>query len=296
MNSKIALPRLLALISLVVLGLIILACGGGGGGVQPGATAVGRVLSVETGGPPNPQASVQALGSSTLTSSSDGSFQLNVPEGTTSLTVDPRTGVGVWIFATQPISGTTDVGDLWIGPERISLRGRVLNSTNSQPVANATVSFGGRRGVSGADGRFSLNEVAYSSATQTAFWGIVGSVTANGFFRVEFTTAPHTASGGIVNIGDLLVTPTSDPVPPGQPFNIWGRILPSAQAPGTIVTLKQNGNAVRIFNVGSDGSYLFWVLPGTYTISFAKGSLTAPDQTVTLTQPNEVIRRDATLN
>jgi hypothetical protein len=40
---------------------------------------------------------------------------------------------------------------------------------------------------------------------------------------------------------------------------------------------------------------MFFVSPGTYTISASKGASTAPDIVVTLTQPNEVIRRDVTI-
>jgi hypothetical protein len=289
--------RLLTVL-IVALALLIVGCGGGGGGggTTGGgmATAVGRVLNVETGGPMNPAASVQIGANSVLTSLQDGSFQLPAPTGSSSLTVDPLNAWGVFTFATVALSGTTDVGDLWVGPQRVTLRGRVLNSTNLQPVAGAQVTFAGRRGTTDAQGRFALTQVAYSNQTQTAFWGIVGSVRAAGFFRTDFTASPNTAIQGTVTVNDILITPTSDTEPPPPPFNVWGRVGPSADAPGTLVTLKQNGTAVRIYNVGSDTSYYFWVEPGTYTIEFVKGNLTA-QSSVTLTAPNEVIRRDVTL-
>jgi hypothetical protein len=274
------------------------ACGGGGGGGTSGggATLVGRVLQVETGGPPNPQASVQVGSRSTLTDPGDGSFQLGVPTGTAALTVDTMTQTsGVWQFAFAPASGVTDVGDLWVGPERVTLRGTVRDSTNNGPVPGATVAFGGRSGATDAFGVFNLTDVAYSSQTQTAFWGIVGTVRASGFFRTDFSAQPNVAIGGVVDVGDIFITPLSDPNPPTTPFNIWGMVSAQGGPQGAIVRLKVGGNDVRVFNVGADGRYLFFVVPGTYTISASKGAQTAPDQQVTLTSANQVIRRDFNL-
>ncbi len=289
------LPRLAAWLGLSAAVIFVAACGGGGGG-GGGATIVGRVLQVATGGPPSPQASVQAGSDSTLTAVSDGSFQVGAPGGASSLTVDTRTAQsGVWIFSTPPASGVTDVGDLWVGPERVTLSGTVRDTTSNDPVPGATVSFGGRFGTTDASGRFGLLEVAYSSSTQTAFWGIVGTARATGYFKTDFSAAPNVASGGTVEVGDVFITPLSDPNPPGPPFNIWGVISAPGGPQGTIVRLRLASVDIRVFNVGADGKYFFFVVPGSYTINAAKGALTAPDQMVTLTQPNEVIRRDFTL-
>jgi hypothetical protein len=276
----------------VALGSLI-ACGGGGNAL---ATVVGRVLNVETGGPPNPQASVQAGAGSALTSASDGSFQVEAPLGATQLTVDSRTqAIGVWVFAIPAASGVTDAGDLWIGAESVTVRGTVRDSTTNDPVPGAEVTFAGRRALTDANGVFNLLQVAYSSNTQTAFWGIVGSVRATGYFKTDWSTQPNVASGGVVDVGDIIVAPLSDPNPPGPPFNIWGTVTATGGPQGAVVRLKQGGNDVRVFNVGPDGRYIFFVVPGTYVITASKGAQTAPDQQVTLTAPNEVIRRDFNL-
>jgi len=281
--------------AVVLLAVVLaMACGGGGGPVSS-VQLFGRVLQVETGGPPSPPASVQVGGTSLLTSLVDGSFSLSVPRGASALTVDSRSASGVWTFTFPPANSATDVGDLWIGPERITLTGVVRNSTNDAPIPNATVIFGGRSGVTNSSGVFNLAEVAYSSLTQTAFWGIAGTVRANGFFATNFSAQDRLAVAGVVDVGTILLTPTSDPNPPGTPFNIWGVVSPANQAQGTIATLRQGGVAVRIFNVGADGRYMFWVSPGTYTIDFEKGALGASVPPFTLNQPNEVIRRDVTL-
>lgn len=288
--TSVPFRRIGSLVRWVAVCLVLCGCAGGGSVIL--ATLVGRVLQVATGGPPNPQASVQVGSRSTLTSASDGSFQLGVPQGTAQLSVDTLSTSGVWTFQFPAASGVTDVGDLWVGPERVALEGTVRSSTDNSPVVGATVAFAGRSGNTDANGQFSLQDVAYSNATQTAFWGIVGSVKANGFFKADFSAAPNVAIAGVVSVGDIIVAPLSDPNPPGTPFNIWGIITATGGAQGSVVRLKQGGVDVRVFNVAADGRYLFFIVPGTYTISATKGALTAPDVDVILSQPNEVIRRD----
>jgi hypothetical protein len=282
------------LIGLILLILIVCACGGGGGGgLTTNATLVGRVLDVRTGGPISPAATVQA-GSQTTTTAADGSFQFSVATGTTSATVDAG-ALGAFTYTFPAASGVTDVGDLWVGPQKITVTGRVLDSTNNNGVEGATVSFAGQRGTTNAVGTFILHNVAYSSANQAAFWGIVGSATAPNYFKVDFTVSGKTPTGGTLTTDDIRMTPSSDDTPPNFPFTIWGKISPSANATGTIVTLKQAGTAVRVYNVGGDGAYYFWVVPGTYTIEAQKGALAAND-TATLTQTNQVIQKDLTLH
>lgn len=282
----------------VVALLLLVGCGGGGSGGGGGSTSiVGRVINVVTGAAPNPASSVQVGSSSVLTSTVDGSFTLGVPSGTSAASVDTQgSGFGVWNFSFPPASGVSDIGDLWVGPQQVTVTGIVRNSTNNAPVQGSLVSFAGRRGSTGVDGRFTLTNVAYANSTQAAFWGIVGKVQTTGFFATDWSALGHLANSGVVDVGDILITPLSDPNPPGTPFNIWGQITVAGGPSGTIVRLRQGTTDIRVFNVGSDGRYLFFVSPGSYTINATKGTLTAPDQSVTLTQPNEVIRRDFTLN
>jgi hypothetical protein len=268
-------------------------CGGGGGGTSTSGgsgNVVGRVLNVETGGPLSPVATVQVGKNTSTTSPADGSFIVAAPTGATSLLVDTGALFGVVPFTIPPVSGTTDAGDLWVGPQMVTLTGRVVSSVDNQPIANATVSFAGRTGTTNAQGVFSIPKVAYSSTTQTAFWGIEGSAIATGFFNSTFSAAPSVANNSVVTVADIPLTPLSDTTPPDVPANILGRVTPTAQASGTIVTLKDHlGNPVRIFNVGSDGDYAFWVPPDNYTLTYGNGALTAADQSVSLTSTNQVV-------
>lgn len=289
-----------ALLLLLLAGIALAGCGGGGGTTSSttGGTVVGRVLNVESGGPVSPPATVQVGANTAATSTADGSFSVAANNGATSLLVDTHSALGVWTFTIPTVSGTVDAGDLWVGPEKVTLTGRVVGSTNSQPISGATVTFGGRTGTTNAQGIYSLANVAYSSLTQTAFWGIQGTAVAPGFFATTFSAAPSVANNGVVTVNDVVLTPLSDTTPPGTPGNIFGRVTPVNQATGTIVTLSiTGGNVVRIFNVDSTGDYAFWVPAGNYTLTYQNGAATAPSQSVSLASSNQVVHvPDVVLN
>ena len=277
-------------LALSLLALAAAGCGGGGSGAPvASATMVGRVLDVQTGGPPSPQASVAVPSiTSSLTSISDGSFSLAVSAGANQLLVTSL--YPAFSFSTKPASVVTDVGDLWIGPLKVTLRGRVIDASTLLPVSGAHVSFAGASGNSLADGTFGLLNVAYSNASQVAFAGIAGTLQATNYYDQSFTAGSNVAVSGSVDVGDLLVTPSNNSTPPGSPFDITGRVLPIGASVGTIVTLKQNNVAVRTFNVGADGVYSFWVPAAAYTVEYAKApSSTAPTQSATVVQQNSVI-------
>lgn len=284
------------LLTLIVLGAI--SCGGGGGG--GGATSAqmsGRVLNVITGGSLNPAGQIQVGDARALTDLADGSFSLAVPAGTTSLTVDTRnSSFGVWVFTVPTVTGTTDVGDLWVGPEKVTVTGTVRDSTSNNPVANTTINFAGRTAVSNGSGVFALQNVAYATSSTASFAGITGSATATGYFLSSFTAGNNVAAAGVVTVDDILITPSTDSNPPSTPYNIFGKVSPSNLALGTTVTVSQGGTPFRQAAVGTDDRYYVWLPVGTYTFHFANGLHSVPDQTVTITQANQILQRDVTLN
>ncbi|HLK16154.1 MAG TPA: hypothetical protein VKT78_15220 [Fimbriimonadaceae bacterium] len=289
-------------LGILVLALVALAlngCGGSGGGGGT-ATVTGRVIYVETGGAPNPVATVQVGSVAISTDASDGSFTLqNVPTGITTLTVNTNSASGVWTFTIAPATASTteDVGDLWVGPQRVTLAGAVLDSSTNNPISGATVKFGGAIGKTNASGLFSLSPVAYPNTNFAAFWGIVGNVTANNYFANTFSASPNTSVNGTVTVASILLTPLSNTSPPPPPYNIWGRITPTAEGVNCTVTLLQNGTPVRRTLADATGTYYFWVAPGTYTLHFVSGTHTDPsDPTVTVKSTNDVERQDVVLN
>jgi hypothetical protein len=287
--------------SLAISAAVILSITGCGGGSPPGnsgITLTGRVLDITTGVQPSSAATLQSSTASANTSLIDGSFSVNAPTGVANLSVNPSpaSGYPLFTFSFNPKSSTDrELGDLWIGPEKVRVIGRLINSANGSAVSNGLVSFAGQNGTSNATGNFSLSDVAYSSTLTASFLGLQGTVLADGFFPFRFN--PSLAVGGIVNVGDVALLDTNGTTPPGLPYTIWGRINPTSSANGTLVTLKNSsGTAIRQFTVGSDSRYQFWVGLGQYTVEFRNGTLTAPNQAVSLVNSTDIIRADATLN
>lgn len=297
-HSRLEIPmRLLTLFALFAVLLLAIGCGGGSGGgnPNPGTTVrlSGRVLNVVTGGIVTPVPTVRVGTATTTASDFDGSFDFDVPKGATTVTVE-TTDFGTWTFTVPALNADTELGDLWVGPNRVTVTGTVRDSSNDAPVSGVAVNFGGRRGTTNASGVFTLTEVAYANAAPEGIANIQGTATAEGYIPGVFS-AETTASGGGVNIGDVILTPSGDENPPPGPYNIWGKVLPEAQAVGTTVTLSQGGVATRTYTVGNDGRYYFWVSAGTYTVRAVKGDLASDTVTVTLPASNQVVRKDVTL-
>ncbi len=290
-----------AIFGLAIAAFGINGCGGsGGGGGGGGATAAvtGTVVFIETGAAPNPQASVQVGGSSVLTDSTVGSFTVTVPVGTTTLTVNTNSSGGIWTFTIPAVPAAgEDVGDLWVGVNKVTLIGLVQDSASGAPIAGASVNFGGVTGMTNASGIYSLNPVAYPTTNFSPFWGILGNVTDPNYFANTVTASPNVAVGGVVTCATVLMTPLSSTTPPTSPYTIWGRITPLTLGAGCTVTLSKNGTVVRTTTADGTGTYYFWVLPGTYTLHFVNGThVDASDPTVTVKATNDVERQDVTLN
>lgn len=278
-------------------------CGGGSGSTGTGSTngtngdgtvLTGRVVSIVTGGPVTPAPSVQT-DEGRVTASADGSFAVDARAGTETVLIDTPS-FGVFSFTGTAVSEvTTDLGDLYVGPQRVTLTGILRSGTAGAVISGGTVTFGGRRANTDANGRFTLSDVAYAPDTTAAFLGIVGTARAPGFIAGEFTTQGRTPTAGALDLGEVLLTPESDPSPPGLPFTIFGTVSPFSAAPGTVVSLRSGTTEVRRTTVGNDATYGFWVAPGTYTVTFTKGTRTAGPFTVTLADTTSVVPLNATL-
>lgn len=282
---------------LCLFGLVVLACGGG---PLPSVRVSGRILDISTGGPTTNSSTIQTSTNTANTNVIDGSFLVGASRGETQLLVSAPSLLGypVFTYNTQPLNqNQNDVGDLWVGPQQVTVRGVVQNAADNAPITNAVIRFGGQMATTDASGTFNVLQVAYSSANTSSFLGLSGRAEATNFLSNEFTPGGNEAVAGIVNIGVILLTPVDSNTPPPTPFNIWGIIAPSNLASGTIVTLKDTGGTpVRRFTVGVNARYQFWVPAGQYTLDFANGVHTAPTQNVTLNNNSDVIRKDATLN
>jgi hypothetical protein len=282
--------RLLGFIA--VLGLFI---GCGGRSVQVTFQVTGRILSVTTGGAPNPAASVQIGRVTALTEAGSGTFVLQAAKDASSLIVS-QPGILTFVFSLLPITAPTDLGDFWIGPEVVNIVGTVLDAQSGLGVPQASVSFAGRKTLTQQNGDFVLENVAYDSNSQFVFFGIIGRVEKEGYVTAEFNANQNPVQN-IITLPPILLAPTSDPIPPGPPFNLWGIVtVQGGNSSGTIVSLIFQGSTFRLQNLTSDGKYLFWVPPADYILRFEKsGFQTAEIPISGFTSPDQVIRNDITL-
>lgn len=284
------------ILSLVAFFLIILGCGGGGGGIAPATvTLEGNIFWIETGAATDPQATVRVGEVSGVTDVVDGYFNLEVPAGSTSLTVTfvPNGGSPVVQTFTFPaLSTSTDLGELYIGPETVTVAGTVVDSSTLTPVPAATVKIAGRSALTGADGSFAITDVAYSSSTLSVFLGLQGTITKTGYFAGNFSP-PSGASGGIVNVGTLQLTPEGSSDPPPLPFNVSGTVTPGGA--GATLVAKQGTVIIRTTTVDALNNYKLWLPAGTYDLEATKGSLTGTTQ-VTVVQVNQPVTAHVILN
>lgn len=285
------------LLILVCLGALFAGCGGGGSTVPPvNYTVSGRVLWIESGAAPSPVASVRAGTVSVSTDASDGFFQLLVPAGTPALEVTfTRTGQPpiVRSFPLPTLTGATDVGDLYIGPEVVTVTGVVQSSSNNNPVSNALAKIGGLSAVTDVNGRFTISGVAYSPAGLPVFTGLQGEVTATGFF-IGLFNPPSGPVGGTVDVGVVRITPTGGGDPPPFPNNIVGQVLPASAGGSAQVRLLQGASVIRTTTADPNGNFGFWVPAGTYTLEATAGPRIGTTS-VTLPNVNQVVTANVTL-
>ncbi|MCB0825581.1 MAG: hypothetical protein KDC26_05290 [Armatimonadetes bacterium] len=252
---------------LLVMLLIALGCGGGGGGTVTNYNLSGFVINIETGSDPDPVATVRVGENAVLTDSTDGFFNILVPPNTTSLTVTYTPTGGspiVRSFSFAGITADTDLGDLFVGPEEVTLTGTVQDSTTNQGLSGVTLKIAGRQAISASDGSFSIPGVAYSSNTQTVFFGLQGIATKTNYFQANFSPT-STPVNGIVGIGTISMTPVGGTTPPPLPTNVNGSTTPANAAIGGTVEILSGTTVIRTTIIDGLGQFKVWLPAGTYT-------------------------------
>lgn len=283
----------IALLALML--AVILGCGGGGGGTQVGTVTVqGNVLWIETGSAPSPQATIRIGDKSVLSDATDGYFSLDPTAGNLSLTVTytPNSGPAiVRTFDLGLISSDTDLGDLYIGPESVTVSGQVLDSTNAVPVSGAKVSLAGRSALSGSDGRFAITDVAYSSNTLTVFLGLQGKVERSSYFSTFFSP-PGAPTGGVVDVGQISLVPTGSTTPPPLPYNVNGSVVSGA---GSDIQVLSGSTVIRHITADGLGQFTLWLPAGNYTVNATLGSLSGTSN-LTVSSVNSITNVQITLH
>ena len=268
--------------------VVLTGCGGGGGGGNPGSgsgspvTVKGTVLSVESGLPATAGATVN-IGGQTATTDTTGKFTLtNVSSGTTSGTVTAANELPLTLALALKTTGVNDLGTLYLSNAgyTATVSGRVVTTVGgaTQPVGNATVTIGTATTKSGTDGTFTLKNLPVGLGANA---GIVGKINASGFDEKAITqdTLRFPLATGANNLGDISVAQPSGSIP-AAPFTIQGVVtVHGATAANISVTLVSGGISLGSTTTDATGTYSFWVVPATYTISATSTST----QSVTVT-------------
>jgi hypothetical protein len=195
-------------------------------------------------------------------------------------------------FDFDPIGGDFDLGDVYIGPQTVRVVGRVVSAADGRPIAQALVTLAGRRARSGADGRFTLNDVAYSATNLAVFLGLQGRVTASGFFARLFSPSGAAVSG-VVQVGDVAMTPDGAVDPPPPPANIVGAVGPDGGL--AQVRLLQGATVLREVRADGLGRYQLWAGQGSYNVRAVKGARSG-SRSVTVTDTSVILTVDVTLD
>ncbi|MBS1707454.1 MAG: hypothetical protein JSS65_01895 [Armatimonadetes bacterium] len=285
------LPWVVAILLLLALG-----CGGGGGGgiAATNVNFVGNVVWIETGLGTNPASTVRAGSVSTLTAVSDGFFSLDAPSGTAGVTVTYAPSVGspvVQSFTFPAATADTDLGELYIGPQTVTISGRALDASSGAPVAAAKVQIAGRSAVSGADGRFNVANVAYSSTVTSIFRALQGVASKTGYFN-QFFAPPSAAVGGVVDVGDISLSPQSNNNPPPPAGNVTVSVTPNAG--GATVQALSGASIVRSLTADGAGGATMWLPAGSYTIKATLGGKVGTSP-LTLTSNSQLANVHVTL-
>lgn len=290
------------LLLLCLVALVLTSCGGGGGaggGTTTRFNIVGRVVNISTGSVPDPVVSIQAGDRTTTSSASDGSFVLAAPAGTTSVTVIYKIGsadLQTSVFSIAPLAGDIDAGDLIVGPQKITVQGTVKQSSDGNPVAGATVRFGGKSATTNSSGVYTISEVGYDPGNIAAFLSLEGTVTQTGFFSATFSPVAG-ASSGVVNIDDVFLTTDSGTTPPGLPYNLEGVVTNGV--PGVIVRVLSGTMLIRQGSLLSPTTkaYGFWLEPGTYNVQAFNPATSQTSTSEVIVIPDSVttIKKDLTL-
>ncbi len=289
----------LALLAALAAGALA-GCGGGGGGgggvTGSPVTVTGTVLSVETGLPPSPGATVSIGGQSTTTGF-DGKFTLVTSSSSTTGTVTDTAAGAQPLTVALSLSTTqaNDLGSLYLSSTgyTASISGRVVTLVGGvkQPVGGARVTVANASALSNTDGTFTL---AGLPAGLGATAGFYGKVVAAGFDTKAITAdvigfALVAGANRIGDaIGDLIIARPTGSIPSG-PFTIQGLTTVKGVATSNVtITLYSGATNLGTTQTDSTGSYSFWVVPGAYTIQATFSGATV-QQTANLVSADQPI-------
>ncbi|HVK02085.1 MAG TPA: hypothetical protein VM490_01285 [Armatimonadaceae bacterium] len=216
-----------------------------------------------------------------------GSFRLeNVPLGTDrAIVTAPGQQPQTVVFAPPVSAGTNPALELIINIGQIT--GQVLGP-DGQPAASAFVSESatGQLVETDASGRFLIDLVPLGPTEVSAVLGTAS------------VSKTVTVVDGVTDVGVLTLVDDPNPDPPGNPVTIAGKVtLGDTGGPGagTFVILFRNGVQLEQTAANQSGDFGFYVPANNYTIRFLNSAYADKEIAVTVSNPNQPVRADVTL-
>ncbi len=253
--------------------------GGGGGGVGSTVTVTGRIIRAETNTRPDPAATITLGGVSGQSNATDGAFSIaSVSSGATSavITATGSQTLTLPVTLTGANVTTVNLGDIFLSDTgyTATVTGRVVTTVDNsqQNVAGAVVNIAGRTATTATDGKFTLDNLPVGLGTVA---GAYGTVKAGGFEDKPITDAtlefPLTAGANALKNPIVIERPIGST--PNPPYTIRGVItVNGTPTAGIAVSVTNSTGQVFSTSTGPGGTYLFWLVTGTYTISAATGN------------------------
>ncbi|MBC8140212.1 MAG: carboxypeptidase regulatory-like domain-containing protein [Armatimonadetes bacterium] len=310
--------RTFALLSVASLAALLAGCGGGGGGGTGGGgggTASSTVTGIVRDSAQNDieieNATVVIGGVSGTTVARDnvttgnevGTFRLlNVTEGSSTATItfvntrvtdDTTTPPTTETFTdTQTVAFTPPTTRGGNGPYEFfvnigQVNGRVL-LPSGLPAAGAFVSIS-------PDGFITETDAAGNFFVENI---LPGTIEISGVIGTNAATKSVTIGNGITGTGDLQLVADPNPLPPGFPATIVGKVTTTTgvSGAGATVILSRDGTQAEQTIANENGDFSFYVPVGSYAVRVLKDAFVDNTASGAVTNPNTPLRLDVALS
>ncbi len=251
--------------------------GGGPPGPGTSTSVTGRVLRAETN-TPEPNATVK-IGSRSTTTAADGTFTLTNVDATvkTATITAAAPAIARTVALSLKAKTVNPLGDIFVSDTgyTATATGTVVAPINGtqQPVGNATVTIAGTQVKTGTDGKFRIDNLPVGLGANANV--SVGTISAPNF-ETRQIFAPFVFETGMNDLGTLPLGAPVGTVPPSLPYTVSGIVTVGGSKPTSPVTVSITpvGGTTLSGDTTTDagGSYTFWVVAGTYTVTALRGT------------------------
>jgi hypothetical protein len=268
---------------------------------------VGRIVSVGAGTPIS--GATVSIGGGSVTTTTDGTFTIrNIASTATQLSV---TGTGLQTLTatlgTLTPNTVNDLGDIFVlssadaGGYTATIKAQVVRADTLAAVSGASVIVSGHGTTTDAGGNFTITGLPVGLGTAGTAVGTIKATSQGLEDKQIFIDFPLVTSPPVNDLGQIQMAPPVGEIP-GGPFNIKGKVLLQGQTDlsGTTVSLKNKTTGATVGSgvTSTDGTFGFWVVAGTYTVTATHAgppTFQPKSQDVTLTSPDKTVSITLTL-